>query len=174
MLLDPPSRHTHLCMRERAFASCYHPATILFFPPPQLKILYETLNVVSFSFLCTEILGRTSMHGYSYKRCPIHLALYTCMDGCAHPNLWSRSKSLLSVANNLMCMYRSIFCLITQWTIYAAWFLIYPCTLLSSRDLCDLEIQELEAVATWAHQGRYGPWGFLKSIYLVGWNVWFI
>ena len=137
--------------------------------PPQLKILYETLSIVSFSFLCTEILGRTSMHGYSCKHCPIHLVLYTCMDGCAHPDLWSRSnKSLLSVANNLMCIY--FVWLHNEW-IYAAWFWIYPCTLLSSRDLCDLEIQELEAVATWAQQGRYGPWGFLNSIYLVGWNV---
>ena len=79
MPLDPPSRHTNLCVCERAFAtllsSCYLPVPPP--PPPQLK----------FPFLCTEILGRTSMHGYSCKRCPIHLALYTCMDGCAHPNL---------------------------------------------------------------------------------------
>ena len=39
---DPPSRHTCLRMRERAFACYYHLATILFLPP-QLKILYETL-----------------------------------------------------------------------------------------------------------------------------------
>ena len=109
------------------------------------------------------------MHGYSCKRSPVHLALYTCMDGCTHPDLWSRSnKSLLSVANNLMCMYQNIFCLITQWMIYAAWFLIHPCTLLSSRDLCDLEIQELEAVATWAHQGHYRSWGFSK-LYISRW-----
>ena len=38
---DPPSRHAHLCVRERAFTRYYHPATILF--PPRLKILYETL-----------------------------------------------------------------------------------------------------------------------------------
>ena len=72
MPLDPPSRHANLCVRECAFARYYHPATILF--SPQLKILYETLTVVSFSILCTEILGRTSMRGDSCKRCPIHLA----------------------------------------------------------------------------------------------------
>ena len=86
IFLDPPSRHANLCVREHAFASCYHPA--MYHPVflPLLKILYETLSVLSFPFLCTEILGRTSMHGYSCK-CPIHLALYTCMDGCAHPDL---------------------------------------------------------------------------------------
>ena len=83
-----PSTHTSLRVRERAFAHYYHPATILFPPPPppsQLKILYETLvTVVSFPHLCTDILRRTSMHCDSSKPCPIHLALYTCMDGCAH------------------------------------------------------------------------------------------
>ena len=100
------------------------------------------------------------LHAYSdtCKHCPIYLVLYTCMNGCAHPDLWSRSnKSLLSVANNLMCMYQSIFCLITQWMnlccLVFAWFLIHPCTLLLNwsrvQDLCDLEIKGLEAVATW-------------------------
>ena len=39
---DPPSRHARL--RMHAFTRYYHPATILL-PPPQLKILYETLAV---------------------------------------------------------------------------------------------------------------------------------
>ena len=39
---DPPSRCAHLHVREHAFARHYHAATTLF-PPPQLKILYETL-----------------------------------------------------------------------------------------------------------------------------------
>ena len=39
---DPPSRHTHLHVCEHAFTCYYHSATSLF-PPPQLKILYETL-----------------------------------------------------------------------------------------------------------------------------------
>ena len=39
---DPPSRHTHISVCERAFTCYYHPATILF-PLSQLKILYETL-----------------------------------------------------------------------------------------------------------------------------------
>ena len=71
----------------------------------------SNFTVVSFPYLYTEILGRTSMHCDSCK-CLIHLALYTSMDDCAHPEtLWSQSnKSLLSVAN-LMCMYWSIF----QW-----------------------------------------------------------
>ena len=42
---DPPSRHTFLHVRERAFARYYHPATMLF--PPQLKILYATLILPS-------------------------------------------------------------------------------------------------------------------------------
>ena len=43
---DPPSRHAPLCVRDHAFARYYRPATILFPPPPQLKILYETLTLV--------------------------------------------------------------------------------------------------------------------------------
>ena len=37
---------------------------------------------------------REDLHAYSdtCKPCPIHLALYTCMGGCAHPDLWSRSN----------------------------------------------------------------------------------
>ena len=42
---DPSSRHTRLRVRERAFVRYYHPATTMF-SPPQLKILYETLQGV--------------------------------------------------------------------------------------------------------------------------------
>ena len=38
----PPSRHTHISVRERTFTCYYYPATILF-SLSQLKILYETL-----------------------------------------------------------------------------------------------------------------------------------
>ena len=44
MPLDSPSRHARLCMCEHAFAHYYHPATILFFPP-QLKILYDCMEL---------------------------------------------------------------------------------------------------------------------------------
>ena len=48
------------------------------------------------------------MHGDNCKR-PLHLALYTCVDGCVHPDLGSRSNiSLLSVANNLKRMYQNL------------------------------------------------------------------
>ena len=46
---DPPSRHTRLHVRERAFARYYHPATMLF--SPQLKILYATLILPSSQLL---------------------------------------------------------------------------------------------------------------------------
>ena len=39
---DPPIRHAHLHVRERAFVRYYHPTTTMF-SPPHLKILYETL-----------------------------------------------------------------------------------------------------------------------------------
>ena len=42
---DPSSRHTRLRVRERAFVRYYHSATTMF-SPPQLKILYETLQGV--------------------------------------------------------------------------------------------------------------------------------
>ena len=42
---DPPSRHARLHVRERAFARYYH-LLPPYFPPPQLKILYETLTCI--------------------------------------------------------------------------------------------------------------------------------
>ena len=44
------------------------------------------------------------MHGDTCKHCPLHLALYTCMDGCAHP-----CEQFAICANNLMCIYQSMF-----------------------------------------------------------------
>ena len=40
---DPSSRHARLHVCECAFACYYHPGTVLFPHPPQLKILYETV-----------------------------------------------------------------------------------------------------------------------------------
>ena len=34
---------------------------------------------------CTDTIGRTYVHDDSCKPCPMHLALYTCMDGFTHP-----------------------------------------------------------------------------------------
>ena len=73
---------------------------------------------------------REDLRAYSdtCKPCPIHLALYTCMDGCAHPDLWSRSnKSLLSVANNLMCMYQNMN--IYKFMLLGFWFTLVHCCL---------------------------------------------
>ena len=44
----PPIRHTCLHVREHAFMRYYHRATTMF-PPPHLKILYETLSVLVFA-----------------------------------------------------------------------------------------------------------------------------
>ena len=57
--LPQPSTHTRSCMRECAFARCYHPATILFPSPSQLKILYETLMMV---LSCMWTLDHASSH----------------------------------------------------------------------------------------------------------------
>ena len=125
----PPSRHTHLCVCEHAFttllSSYNHPVS-----PLHLKILYETMTVVSFPYLCTDILERTSMHGDSCKRCLIHLALYTCMECCAHPDLWSWSnKSLLSVANNLMWKYILFDYTMNEFMLLGFWLTLVHCCL---------------------------------------------
>ena len=59
----------HVC--DRAFARYYHPATILFLPPPQLKILYETL-----------ILLPSSLFVYS----PLSVALLPSLHPCLSPS----------------------------------------------------------------------------------------
>jgi len=41
---DPPSRHTRLHMRERAFACYYHYATILYSPTPNSKPCMKPWN----------------------------------------------------------------------------------------------------------------------------------
>ena len=79
---------------------------------------------------------REDLRAYSdtCKPCPIHLALYTCMDGCAHPDLWSRSnESLLSMANNLMCMYQSFIPMnIYKFMLLGFWFTLVHCCLNNS------------------------------------------
>ena len=80
MAPDPPSRHAHLCVRERAFAHYYHPATTLFpppLPPPQLKILYETLTCMVaslryFKVNLQEYIGSSPLDHYTNSSRPCY------------------------------------------------------------------------------------------------------
>ena len=160
--------HVWACFRK-LLSSCYHPVSPLpstqnpVWNPeccviliPEHSNIREDLHAWWQLQTLSHTFGTIYMHGWLYTS-------LTCDDDliracCLWPTTWCA------------CIKTYFVWLQNEW-IYAAWFLIHPCTLLSSRDLCDLEIQELEAVPTWAHQGHYRPWGFLKSIYLIGWNV---
>ena len=70
---DPPSSHTLLRVREGAFTRCYHPVSPP--PPPQLKILYETIVCIYAYILCNpffSIAETCLFHEFSQLSLDIH------------------------------------------------------------------------------------------------------